>query len=491
MKALQPKIQLIEQHTIDQILSEAFQLLMEPGIKVQSRQALELLAQAGAGVDFSQEVARIPENLVRTALESAPSEFDLYDLNGTPTVHYGGDQVHFDPGSCGVHILDAQTLEHRPSTTPDLVRIIKTAEMLPQIDAQSTAVVCHEVPKEIGDLYRLYLVLLFSAKPVVTGAFSASTLPAMLDMLALFSGGWEALAQKPRAIFDVCPSPPLIWSEFGSLNLIDLAQARTPAQIISMPLAGAAGPVTILGSTVQHAAECLSGIVIHQLAQPGAPIVWGGAPAIFDMRSGVTPMGAIETAMIDVCYAQVGKALGLPTHTYLGASDAKLVDAQAGMESGMSALIGGLAGINMISGAGMLDFLACFSVEKLVIDAEAIAMTKRLLRGVSQHTQTLALELFAGINFKGEFLKQKATRQLFAKEQYLPSAVIDRASIRAWQQDGSLDTLTRASRKVNELLDAYQLPAISLEQEQELTRMVAGLADQAGMPVLPSINRKG
>ena len=140
---------------------------------------------------------------------------------------------------------------------------------------------------------------------------------------------------------------------------------------------------------MQHAAECLSGIVIHQLAQPGAPIVWGGAPAIFDMRSGVTPMGAIETAMIDVCYAQVGKALGLPTHTYLGASDAKLVDAQAGMESGMSALMGGLAGINMISGAGMLDFLACFSVEKLVIDAEAIAMTKRLLRGVSQHTQTL------------------------------------------------------------------------------------------------------
>ncbi len=349
----------------------------------------------------------------------------------------------------------------------------------------------HEVPKEIGDLYRLYLVLLFSAKPVVTGAFSATTLPAMLDMLALFSGGREALAQKPRAIFDVCPSPPLIWSEFGSLNLIDLARARTPAQIISMPLAGAAGPVTILGSTVQHAAECLSGIVIHQLAQPGAPIVWGGAPAIFDMRSGVTPMGAIETAMIDVCYAQVGKALGLPTHTYLGASDAKLVDAQAGMESGMSALLGGLAGINMISGAGMLDFLACFSVEKLVIDAEAIAMTKRLLQGVTQHTQTLALELFAGINFKGEFLKQKATRQLFAREQYLPSAVIDRASIRAWQQDGSLDTLARASRKVNELLDAYQLPAISLEQEQELTRMVAGLANQAGMPVLPSINKKG
>ena len=122
----------------------------------------------------------------------------------------------------------------------------------------------------------------------------------------------------------------LIWSEFGAQNLIELARAGVPAQMVSMPLAGAAAPVTLLGAVVQHAAECISGIVIHQLAQPGAPIVWGGAPAIFDMRKGTTPMGAIETAMIDASYAQVGKSLGLPTHTYLGASDAKLVDAQAG-----------------------------------------------------------------------------------------------------------------------------------------------------------------
>jgi trimethylamine--corrinoid protein Co-methyltransferase len=491
MKALQPKIQLIDQDTIDQILAEAFQLLMEPGVKVQSRQALELLAQAGATLDFEQEVAKIPENLVRTALASVPAEFDLYDFSGNPLVHYGGDQVHFDPGSSGVHILNPHTLEHQPSATADLVRIIKVTEMLPQMDAQSTAVVCHEVPKDIGDLYRLYLVLMFSTKPIVTGAFSARTLPAMLEMLALFSGGREALAQKPRAIFDVCPSPPLIWSEFGALNLMDLARARVPAQIVSMPLAGAAAPVTILGSTVQHAAECLSGIVIHQLAQPGAPIVWGGAPAIFDMRTGATPMGAIETAMLDVCYAQVGKSLGLPTHTYLGASDAKLVDAQAGMESGMSTLIGALGGVNMISGAGMLDFLACFSVEKLVIDAEAIAMTKRLLQGVSQHTQTLALELFAGINFKGDFLKQKATRQLFAKEQYLPSAVIDRSSIRAWQQEGSLDSFARAKRRVNDLLGAYQQPAIPPELQQALRQMVTNLAAKAGMPELPALEDEG
>ena len=82
--------------------------------------------------------------------------------------------------------------------------------------------------------------------------------------------------------------------------LLDLARAGVPAELISMPLAGATAPVTLVGSVVQHAAESISGIVIHQLANPGAPIVWGGAPAIFDMRTGTTPMGAIETAMLNV-----------------------------------------------------------------------------------------------------------------------------------------------------------------------------------------------
>jgi len=402
-------------------------------------------------------------------------------------VNYGAEAVHFDPGSSGVHILVADTLEHRPSVTADLVKIIKLAEMLPQFAAQSTAVVCNEVPKTIGDLYRLYLVLSYSEKPIVTGAFSITTLQNMIDMLAIFAGGREALRDKPQAVFDVCPSPPLIWSDFGAQNLIELARAGVPAQMVSMPLAGAAAPVTLLGAVVQHAAESLSGITIHQLAGPGAPIVWGGAPAIFDMRKGTTPLGALETAMIDASYSQVGKSLGLPTHTYLGASDAKLVDAQAGMESGMTALIGALAGINMISGAGMLDFLACFSLEKLVLDAEAIGMTLRLLEGMQVRTETLATAMFEGINFKGEFLKQKTTRQLFAVEQYLPPAVIDRGSVRSWQEEGKQDAFSRAKTRVQNLLAQYQLPQHPAGQVAELQKMVEELARAAGMERLPEV----
>ena len=488
---MRPKLELLEPELIDRVLGEAYELLLNPGVKVQSPEARELLAQAGAAIDG--EVAHIPEALARRQLSSVPHEFWLHDRAGHPAVHYGGDDVHFDPGSCGVQILDPDTLEHRPAQAVDLVRLIKTAEMvdkgstIPQYAAQSTAVVCNDVPKAIGDLYRLFLVLWYSDKPVVTGSFSAHTTQVMIDLLAVDSGGREALKVKPRAVFDVCPSPPLNWSGFASHNLIDLARAGVPAQIVSMPLAGATAPVTLIGSITQHAAECISGMTIHQLAGPGSPIVWGGAPAIFDMRSGATPMGAIETAMIDAAYAQVGKSLGLPTHCYLAASDGKLVDAQAGLESGMTALVGALAGVNMISGAGMIDFLVCQSAEKLVIDAEAIAMAQRLLRGIATPTETLATAMFAQTGLKGDFLKLKDTRRLFQQEQHLPSKVIDRGSMRAWQEGGSLDAFGRAKLRVNDLLAAYRRPALASDVERELVALVQREAKAAGMEMLPGV----
>jgi len=258
----------------------------------------------------------------------------------------------------------------------------------------------------------------------------------------------------------------LNWSEFGSHNLLDLARAGVPAEIVSMPLAGGTAPVTLAGSVTQHAAEALAGIVLHQLAGPGSPIVWGGAPAIFDMRTGGAPMGAIETAMLNLACAEVGKHLGLPTHGYLVATDSKFVDAQAGAESARSDMLGALTGINMISGAGMIESLACHSVEKLVIDAESIASAQRLVRGIEARGieerggETLATAMFAQTGLSGEFLKLKETRALFRQEQYLPSNVIDRS---ARGSEPASDVFTRARERVDELVGTYRKPALSEE----------------------------
>jgi trimethylamine--corrinoid protein Co-methyltransferase len=451
-------------------------------------EALELLADAGATVNMDTRIAQIPRALAEKALETAPSSFYLYDLNGEPTVHYGGDDVHYDPGSAAIEVVDYNADQSRLPVTEDCENYVRLAEMLPQIDAVATSIVCGDVPQEMADWYRLYLLLRYARKPIVTGTFAIESFAIMHELLVAVAGSAEALAAKPRAVFDVCPSPPLLWSDITCANLIDCARTGVPAELVSMPLTGATGPATVIGSAVQHAAECLSGITIHQLAKPGSPIVWGGSPASFDMRTGTTPMGAMATMMLDCTYAQIGKNVkpgGLPTHAYLGMSDTKIVDAQTGLESASGAILGALAGVNMMSGPGMLDFESCFSLEKLVIDAEIVGMAKRLIAGVNDAEEPLALEVMREVGHAGNFLKSKHTRRNFRKEDYIPTEVIDRDFRQTWFDKGALDVNARAHRRVQELIGAWQPPDLEGDLLRALESIATRHARAHGLDSLP------
>ncbi len=488
---MRPKLKILSDALVDQIIAEAIELVRDPGVRVHNADALALLDGAGATIDRDAQVAHIPEPLVRRALETAPHEFDLYTLDGQPAVHYGGDAVHFDPGSAALTILDSKTQEQRTPLTADFVRLVKLVEMLPQIDAQSTSMICGDVTPEIGDLYRLYLALNYIRKPIVTGAFRKDTWWTMREMLAAAAGGAEALAARPIAVFDVCPSPPLLWSDLTCQNLIDCARSGIPAELVSMPLAGATSPVTLAAAVIQHAAECLSGVTIGQLARPGSKIVWGGSPAAFDMREGTTPMGDVGTWMIDCAYAQVGKALGLPTHAYLGMSDAKVVDAQCGLESAGGAILAALAGVNMVSGAGMMDFESCQSLEKLVIDSEIIGMAKRLIRGIEPRDEPIALTLIRKLGHRAEYLAEPHTVKWFAKELYIPSDVIDRGSLDAWTAKGRRTAFDRASDRVEQLVAKYQKPAIDPALAAELRSIATAAGRKFGMDALPALPEVG
>jgi trimethylamine--corrinoid protein Co-methyltransferase len=484
---MRPKLNLLSDELVKQIIEEGFALLMNPGIQVHNDEALSLLADAGAEVDLESKIAKIPEKIARQALENRPSEFYLYDLNGNQVVHYGGDSVQFDPGSGGITILDSETQQQRQALTEDFVKFVKLVETLPQIDAQSTAFITSDVPEAIGDLYRLYLALNYMQKPIITGAFEKETWWTMKDMLVAVVGSEKALAEKPVAVFDACPSPPLKWSDITCQNLIDCAKCDIPAQLISMPIAGATSVVTLAGAVVQHTAESLSGVTINQLANPGAPIVWGGSPATFDMRTGTTPMGAIGTWMINCAYVQVGKELGMPTHSYLGMSDAKIVDAQCGLESS-SAFFAALAGANMVSGAGMMDFESCLSYEKLVIDAEIIGMAKRLIAGIDGRQTPIALDIIQDLGHKAGYLGHPHTMKWFREELYIPSEVIDRDNLEAWEKKGSKSTWERAQDRVDSLLTQYQPSPISDEVKKELRDLTTKAANDAGMKKLPDLS---
>jgi len=488
---IRPKLELLSRETIDRALDEAYELLVDPGVRIHYDEALRLLGDAGADVDMESRIARIPRSLAEKAVDTAPSSFHLYGYDGEPVVHYGGDDVHFDPGSAAIEIADYGANESRMPVTIDCEKYVRVAEMLPQIDAVATSIVCGDVPKVMGDWYRLYLLLRYARKPIVTGTFSIDSFAIMHELLVTVAGSEEALAAKPRAVFDCCPSPPLMWSDVTCANLIDAARARVPAELIPMPLMGATGPATIIGSAVQHAAEALSGLTIHQLANPGSPIVWGGSPSYFDMRTGAPPMGAMATMMLDCTYAQIGKSVkpgGLPTQAYLGMSDSKVVDAQTGLESASGAILGALAGINMISGPGMMDFESCFSLEKLVIDAEIVGMAKRLVRGVDDSEEPLAMDVMREVGHKGNFLGTKHTVRHYQTEDYMPSQVIDRDYRQPWFDKGALDITARAHRRVEELIAAYEPLPLEIDAARELERIASRYAKAAGLDRLPELS---
>jgi trimethylamine--corrinoid protein Co-methyltransferase len=240
-----------------------------------------------------------------------------------------------------------------------------------------------------------------------------------------------------------------------------------------------------VGSLVQHTAETLSGIVISQLTCPGAPALYGGSPAVFDIRYETTPMGAVETMMIECAYAEIGRFLGLPTQAYMGLSDAKLLDAQAGLESSMGATLAALAGVNSVSGPGMLDFESCLSLEKLVVDHEICGMVQRLVRGVEPREDFPALPRLEELLREGHLLIADHTRRHLKAEHYFPGPALDRANRSRWQAEGGLTLGERAHREVERVLATYRPSALPDDVKAELTRLMTREGRRYGMDRLP------
>lgn len=483
LEKVRPEIAVLSKKMIEKVIDEAFQILETIGVYVANEEARRLLRQRGCGIE---ERLYIPRSLVEECLRNTPSAIHVFDRDGEEALDLEGDNVYFDPGSSVLQFLDYEKMEVRKPLTQDFVDFARVTSHMEHIKAQSTAMVCADVPREVLDSYRLYLALIHCHKPVVTGIFRKASLPFMFELLETVRSSGKALRERPLAIFDACPSPPLKWEDLTVQSVIDCARRGIPSEFVSMPLAGATAPVTLLGAVVQHAAESLSGIVIGQVASPGSPLIWGGSPAVFDMRTGTTPMGAIGTMMIDVAYAQVGKYLGLPTHAYMGASDAKLIDFQGGFESGMGVIMAGLAGINVVSGAGMLNFENCQSIEKLILDNELCGMVYRLIDGISQRDEPIALDLFQTMAELNEgFLTHDHTFQWYRVEQYIPGTVVDRHSGDLGSLSGKPSAADRAREMARDLLAREDPAPLRDDLKRELTRIMQREAKRYGMAQLP------
>ena len=482
---MRPTIRFLDDQLIEQIISEATSVLCTLGVELHNKEVLSLLSDSGATVDGDRLHVIFTEEIIERAIGSTPESFRLYDVNGDQTHDFSGLNVYFTPGSSALHILDYRTKQIRMPSTEDYISFTKVVSQLEHIASQSTSLIPADVHEKISDSYRLFLSLLYCEKPVVTGTFTIESFNVMKDLQLVVRGTEESLKAKPLTIFSCCPTSPLKWSDVTSQNVVDCARYSIPIELVSMPLAGFMSPVTLTGTLVQHTAETLSGVVISQLANPGAPVLYGGSPAIFDVRYETTPMGAVETMMIDCAYCEIGRYLGMPTQAYMSLSDAKQLDSQAGLETGMGTTLAVLSGINNVSGPGMLDFESCQSPEKLVLDNEICGMAFRLIEGIEPKEDFPALPLLQELLEEEHLLISEHSRRYLREEHFFPGPVIDRANRPRWEAEGGLSLEERAHHEVEELLNSYEPSRLPEGDKEELARLMEEEARRWGQDALP------
>jgi len=482
---MRPTIKFLTKPLIDQIIDEAITILTELGVEIQNDAVIDLLSSHGARVDQNKSRVYITQELIDKALKSAPNAFKLFDIYGNETNDFSGSNIHFTPGSAALYLLDYETNRSRKPLTKDYIDFVKVVDQLSNIASQSTAMIPSDVHEQISDTYRLFLSLLYGRKPVVTGTFTIESFEVMKDMQLAVRGSEKQLKEKPLTVFSCCPTSPLKWSDVTSQNVIDCGKYGIPVEFISMPLSGFMAPVTLTGTIIQHTAETLSGVVISQLSSPGAPMLYGGSPAAFDIRYETTPMGAIETMMVDCGNNEIGKHLGIPTQAYISLSDAKQLDSQAGLESGIGATLAALSGINNISGPGMLDFESCQSLEKLVVDNEICGMTLRLAKGIEPKEDFPSLPHFKELLQEGHLLISEHTMKYLEDEHYMPGKVINRANLSRWQAEGETTVNEMAHAEVESLISTYEQTKLGDDVKTELTQLMESEAKKHGQNELP------
>lgn len=480
-----PLLQLLSADDVENIHNDSLTILEKVGVNVKNSEAMNLLKDFGCEIDSAKKIAHIPQHIVKDCLRKTPSIMRLYGRNGKHEQIVGGNNTVFNPGSSAVYFSDHETGEIRQPLSKDLFDLVRMVDALKYIQAQSTAMVPSEVPEAIGDIYRLYLVLKNSTKGMITGAFTKEGLIEMKRLLEVVAGGEDKLAKKPMAIFDVCPSSPLMWSDTTCQNLIDCAKFNIPAEIIPAPQMGATSPITLAGTLVQFNAEFLSGMVISQITKPGAPVIYGGSPTTFDMKYLSSRLGSIENMMVACAASQVAKYYKLPSHAYLGLSDSKMLDAQSGIETSFGIILGALAGVNVVSGPGMLIFENCQSLEKLVIDNEICGMALRLVEGINVDKDAFASDVISKVGPGGHYLAEKHTLKWLDKEQITPSDVINRLTLEAERKQGSKDIVHKAREAVDKILKEHVPEPLPPDIENDLRQTLKDIMNRYKVKSLP------
>jgi len=483
---MRPTLNVLSDELITKVLTEAKRIMAETGIEVRGESMRKRLLDNGLKTDDNGRVLFSPD-VVDAAIASTPKSFTLYDRDGNPYTEIGGNNVHYVPGSSGLKIQDHRTGETRLSNSVDFIEYARLCDGLEHIAYLATAFSTNkDIESQVSDAWRLYMTLTTSKKPVVTGAFSEHGVPRMVEMQQMFRNDRADLIEKPMSIFTITATGNFRYGEDSCQNMLDCVEAGIPIEIVPVTLMGLIAPVTLVGALVFHCVDVLTGLTMAQIVRPGAPILFGGAPATFHMKAASSPMAAIEAQHLNVAYVAIAKSLDLPTQAYMALSDGKFLDAQGGGETFSSALLAAIAGVNSVSGPGMLDFVLTFSLPKLVFDNEVCGQSLHFVRELEVQDDLPTSQLVADLMRDDHLITSPHTLEKWPQELYLTDPVIDRANRETWEETGSKSLYDRACEQVEERLSNYTPIETDPSVDTAMRQLIMdGFESQESLPELP------
>ena len=455
----QPRLRVLNREQALAIHTAALEILEKTGFKMEHPRALEMLADKGCRISDGDWV-RMPPHVAEEALKTAPKQISLYDQKGANAMDLSGENSFYGTGSDATFTQDVGTGERRRAVLKDVSNFATLVDGLENIDFAMSMANPEDAPIEDIYVYVFAEMLRNTNKPIVFIADSGRDIAKIHEMACLVVGGEEELQRKPFILNYSEAISPLLFPENVMEKLIFCAQKKIPLCLPSGSNAGGGAPVTLAGAMALGIAENLAGLVVHQLAGKGSPFLFGPNVSALDMKSSVVCYGCPEWSLTQAALADMRDEIyGLPIWAFAGASDAKVMDAQAGAEAMFSIITAMLSRANLIHDVGFLEYGSTSSLEMITMANELIAMSRFYVQGIPVNDGTLALEAIERVGRGGPgsiFLMDDHTYDHFMEALFLPK-LLDRSRYDAWENEGAMDLYKRCNMEAKRILLEHEV----------------------------------
>jgi len=462
-----PSINFLSQDEIESIHDSSLKVLERTGVKVMSKQALDLLKKAGAKVDYVNEHVSIPKNLVEEALEMAPKTVKYAARNPKYDFVLDKKKTHFCATANPPLIIDGETGECRYSTAEDIVDCLVVADYLNHVDMVWPFGTDLNVPGPMLHILDMYTSLLHSGKHFEGDAVTTAEAKYQLEIAATIIGGKEELKKRPIISTVICTISPLMLDGGMTDASIEYARAGVPILINPMPAVGQLSPATMAGTMVVNTVEFLAGLVIQELANPGAPVAWKPSCGTVNFKTDRRKWSP-ESSLMSLGVGQLARRYDLPIQRGGLGSSSKLLDAQTGYQKAISLIPDLLLTPDISGGVATLGPGTC--LEMMVIDNEIIDYALRYLEGLEVNDDTLALDVIDKVGPGGHFLGEKHTLQHF-REGWMPE-ITDMETFEIWESRGSKSIAQIAKEKTREILATHKVEPIPQDIQNEVSKIL-------------------